>query len=248
MKRTIVKVLPWMMAVFPLSACAAAPPGQLLDLSSWKLTLPVDVAKPLGSPDEIKSPELKNFAHLRYFFVENGAVIFRAPCGGATTKNSKYPRCELREMSADGTSRAAWDTRASLVRSMTLQASITKTPKVKRHVVCAQIHDADDDLMMVRLEGDKLFIERNKIGDVLLQDGYRLGDSFSVKIEAGKGRVKVWYNGELKMDWEVAKRGCYFKAGCYTQSNPEKGDRADDYGEVIISKLKLETQKNHPNE
>ena len=227
----------------PLSLLGGEVPSQVLDLSQWKITLPVDGVKPFGSPDEVKQPALVDYVNPKYFFVKNGGVVFRAPCGGATTKNSKYPRSELREMSADGKSRAAWDTSSSIVRSMTVKARIMRTPKVKQHVVCAQIHDADDDLMMVRLEGTKLFIERNKIGDVLLTDDYQLGDTFTVKIQAGNGRVKVWYNGALKMDWKVAKEGCYFKAGCYTQSNRDKGDKADDYGEVIIYKLQLEAQK-----
>jgi len=219
------------------------PPAKLLDLSSWKVTLPVDVVKPLGSPDEMKQPRLREFIDTRYFFVKNGGVVFRAPCGGATTKNSKYPRCELREMSADGKSRAAWDTRSPVIRTMTLKAAIMATPSVKRHVVCAQIHGGEDDLMMIRLEGKKLFIERNKIGDVMLDDSYRLGVPFTVKIQAGNGVVKVWHQGALKMDWKVAQKGCYFKAGCYTQSNPDKGDKPESYGEVIIYQLKLEKKE-----
>lgn len=31
--------------------------------------------------------------------------------------------------------------------------------------------------------------------------------------------------------------GCYFKAGVYTQSNPDQGDAADAYGEVVIRDL-----------
>ncbi len=62
----------------------------------------------------------------------------------------------------------------------------------------------------------------------------------NLKIEAGEGRVKLWYNGEQKLDWKVAKHGCYFKAGCYTQSNPSKGDAAESYGEVVIDSLAVD--------
>ena len=227
----------------PLFLLGGELPSQVFDLSQWKITLPVDDVQPFGSPDEVKQPALVGYVNAKYFFVEKGGVVFRAPCGGATTKNSKYPRCELREMSVDGKSRAAWDTSSPVIRTMTVKARILRTPKVKQHVVCAQIHDWDDDLMMVRLEGTKLFIERNKIGDVLLRDDYKLGDIFTVKIQAGNSRVRVWYNGKLKMDWKVEKKGCYFKVGCYTQSNLDKGDKAGDYGEVTIYKLQLETQQ-----
>ena len=236
-------ISPVLLFMLPLSLLGSELPSEMLDLSQWKLTLPVDEVKPLRSPDEIKQPALKEFMHEKYFYVENKGVIFHAPCGGATTQNSKYPRCELREMTTGGKSRAAWDTSAPILRTMTLKARITKTPKVKRHIVCAQIHDADDDLMMVRLEGAKLFIERNKIGDVMLDANYKLGAPFTVKIQAGNGHVKVWYNEELKMSWKIAKQGCYFKAGCYTQSNPTKGDEPEDYGEVQIFQLKLDQKK-----
>jgi len=34
--------------------------------------------------------------------------------------------------------------------------------------VCTQIHDAKDDIMAVRLEGNKLFIETNESGNIKL--------------------------------------------------------------------------------
>ena len=241
----MIKTILFLITLTPFSLLADELPAQILDLRPWKLTLPIDVNKPLGSPDEVKQPILMTFVDARYFFLNSSkdGVVFRAPCGGATTKNSKYPRCELREMSADGKSRAKWDTSSQTSRSMTIKAAILKTPPVKQHVVCAQIHGGDDDLMMIRLEGKKLFIERNKIGDVLLNKNYKLGTPFKIKIQAGNGTVKVWYNDILKMDWKVASKNCYFKAGCYTQSNTQKGDTADSYSEVIIHELKLDTQR-----
>src|SRR5687768_17713108 len=60
--------------------------------------------------------------------------------------------------------------------------------------------DADDDLLMVRLEGKKLLIERNSSGDVLLDASYKLGTPFDLKFEAGSGRVQVWHNNNRKLD------------------------------------------------
>jgi poly(beta-D-mannuronate) lyase len=137
----------------------------------------------------------------------------------------------------DQTTRAAWSTDGKAKHTMTIRTAITKMPSVKPHVVCAQLHDADDDLLMVRLEGKKLFIERNSLGDVMLDTQYKLGTPFVLEIQAGDGRVKVWHEGNLKMNWGVSKGSCYFKAGCYTQSNLTKGDAADSFGEVVISQL-----------
>ncbi|WDQ15197.1 polysaccharide lyase family 7 protein [Rhodopirellula sp. P2] len=215
-------------------------PADILDLSRWRLTLPIGTRKD-GRPDEIRQPELSNFSHPEHFHVINpNGVVFRAHCGGVTTKGSGFPRSELREMSPDGTARANWSTDDSTTHTLILSVAITATPPKKRHVVCAQIHDADDDLMMVRLEGEKLFVERNDLGDVMLDRHYPLGTAFDLKIQAGQGHVRVFYNGEPKMDWEVSRDGCYFKAGCYTQSNLKKGDAADSFGEVVIDQLRVE--------
>jgi len=215
-------------------------PADLLDFSAWRLTLP-ESAEPKGRPTEIEAGELAEFAHADFFFAEPAtkAVVFRAPCGGTTTKNSSYPRSELREMTADGTKRASWGTKDGTVHEMSLRVAIRKTPKKKRHVVCAQIHDADDDLAMIRLEGTHLFVERNKLPAVTLTRDYQLGDVFELKFIVSLGRVRVWYDGEQEMNWKIVRDGCYFKAGCYTQSNPKKGDAAEDYGEVAIYDLKV---------
>ena len=228
----------------PLQLMASEIPAEVLDLSAWKVTLPADLPERKGSPDEIRQPQLKTFIEPGAFFVnENGkGVVFRAISGAMTTVNSKYPRSELREMTADGSASAAWNTNDDHIHTMTLQQAVTKTPEVKPHVVCAQIHDKKDDVMMVRLEGQRLFIERNKTGDVELDTAYVLGTSFNLRIEAGNGRVKVWYNDVLSMDWETVRTGCYFKAGCYTQSNVEKGDKPDAYGEVVITALAISHQ------
>ena len=221
-----------------VAATAAEPPGEVLDLTNWRLTLPVDGDRD-GRADEVSQPELKSFLDRRFFFVpeESGVVLFRAPCGGATTKGSDYPRCELREMTDRGRKRVAWGTDDGMEHTLTMRVAIVRTPPVKRHVVCAQIHDANDDVMMVRLEGRKLFVERNRTGDVSLDADHELGRPFELKIQARAGRIKVWYDRRQKMDWKQSRSGCYFKAGCYTQSHPGKGDAADSAGEVRIDRL-----------
>lgn len=224
-----------------VGAPGSEPPAALLDLSHWRLTLPVDTDR-AGTPDEVGQQDLRSFVDPRYFFVNEDAtgVVFRAHCGGHTTRGSSFPRCELREMTEPGTKRAAWDTGGDVLHTMAMKAAITAVPAVKPHVVCAQIHDPEDDLLMIRLEGSKLFIERNSVGDVMLDRQYDLGTPFDLKIQAGAGEVKVWYDGELKMNWPVSRAGCYFKAGCYTQSNPGKGDTETSFGEVVIYRLQVD--------
>ncbi len=227
----------------------AAIPSDVLDLKCWKLTMPY-AKEGAKKPLEIFQPDLAGFVDTNCFFIHpsGDAVVFRAHCTEITTKNSSYPRCELREMTGRKNpkqykykEKASWGTADGSLHRMEAELAITVLPPVKSHVVCAQIHDANDDLMMmIRLEGRKLFVERNKVGDVLLDPDYELGTRFTVKIEAADGHVRVFFNGEQKMDWEKTKNRCYFKAGCYTQSNTAKGDLPTSYGEVIIYKLKVE--------
>lgn len=231
-----------MVWLFAVSFCEqpTLPPSRILDLSCWKLTVPYDTERK-GNPDEIVQPELDAFEDTHCFSAtkKRDGIVFRARCDGLTTDNSEYPRTELREMNHDGKSEASWGTADGKIHSLFAVLAITQTPAVKKHVVCTQIHSTKDDIMMVRLEGKKLFIERNKSGDVKLDHNYKLGTRFRLKIQAGDGRVKVWYNDSLKMDWEVSRTGCYFRAGCYTQSNTKKGDNPDSYGEVVIYELKV---------
>jgi hypothetical protein len=231
-------LLVWLLLVSSsVTVLLAVSPADRLDLASWKLTLPVDTPAK-GVPDEVSGAALVGFVDTRHFFVDSeGRVVFRAYCDGVTTKGSSYPRSELREISAGHP--ASWDTSGDRLRVMEATLSVTGLPKHKPHVVCAQIHDADRDVLMVRLEGRKLLIERERLPDVILAADLPLGKPFDLRIEAGRGQVKVWYEGHPALDWQVVAKGCYFKAGCYTQSNLRKGDSAESFGEVRISRLLL---------
>lgn len=219
-----------------LAAAAASLPSKVLDLRNWKIALPVDTPH-AGTPDEIKQPELAGFSLSPYFYAGKGGVVFQAHAGGATTKNSRYPRSELREM-APGGGNAAWSN-TSGTHSMTIRQAITQTPQVKPHVVAGQIHDGSDDVIMVRLEGRHLFVEADGTTLGTLQDGYNLGTVFTVRIETSNGQIRVFYNDVLKVSYAHAGNGFFFKAGVYTQSNPSKGDSPEAYGQVVIYDLRV---------
>jgi len=219
-------------------------PANILDLKCWKLTLPY-VQSGAKHALEVDQPDLNTFQKKGMFYVNDAGdgVVFRAHCTNETTKSSNYPRTELREMNCDeaGYQKARWSTNDQVLHKMVLTQAITALPPVKKHVVCAQIHDDEDDVMMVRLEHKKLFIERNDLEEMMLDENYELGTKFELEINVLKGHVNVFYNHELKLDWAIpAKKNCYFKAGCYTQSNPSKGDSPESYGEVVIYHLRVE--------
>jgi hypothetical protein len=237
MHRSIWLASALVLARLGVDGTAAEPPGRVLDLSCFKLTLPVDTPR-RGTPDEIGPQELASFQLPPYFVAtaEGDGVVFRAPCGGATTRSSKYPRTELREMRPDG-SPAAWSTTDAGRHVLQITAAVTQLPPVKPHVVCAQIHDGRDDVLMIRLERGTLLVERSGHDDVVLQRGYTLGTRFDLELHAGGGQIEVRYAGAVRLTWKVERDGCYFKAGCYTQSNPQRGDDRDSYGEVVIYRL-----------
>jgi hypothetical protein len=214
----------------------AATPAKLLNLANWKLTLPIGSD---GKPTEIMQPQLGAYTNPAFFFM-NGAhsgVVFRANAGGVTTSGSSYPRSELREMSGGGKANASWSN-TSGVHTMEVREAITHLPAAKPDVVAAQIHDASDDVVEVRLEGSVLSAQYNDgKNSIVLDGGYQLGSAYNLKIVAANGLISVFYNGAHKGDIPKSGSGWYFKAGCYTQSNTSKGDAPTAYGEVAIYSL-----------
>jgi Alginate lyase len=227
----------------PLSAAeppgpqgAARKPGDLLDLENWFLTLPIGFD---GDPDSIDQPELLDYRSEWFDLTPDGSgVVFRAPAGGVTTKNSRYPRSELREM--NGEEKAAW---SNLEGTHTLESrqAITRVPPVKPEVSATQIHDGDDDVLQIRLEGSVLAAQYADGKEQIVMDGdYQLGTPYDLRIVAADGLITVFYDGERAAVIERSGSSWYWKVGAYTQSNPERGDDPDAVGEVVVYSLSIE--------
>lgn len=225
----------------------ASYPAQVLDLTNWKLNIPLDEDSN-GTSDEIKQPKLATYTLDPWFHnnAGNTGVVFRAHCGGATTSGSGFPRSELREMTNNGKSCASWSSDAG-THTMEIEQAITHLPVVKPHIVAGQIHDANDDVIVFRLEGTKLFIGHNGPGGAVLTSNYVPGAKFKVKFEVSDGEVKSYYNDALVETYPVHFSGAYFKAGAYVQSNCQgrkktPGELCGAYGEVVIYKLTVTHQ------
>lgn len=211
---------------------------QPIEFPRWKLTLPV--GKP-GDPDEIVRP----VASVKPWYRRVGDdLILRAHAGGVTTPNSKYPRCELRELVPETLKPASW-TNGYGVHTLTMTARVLDLTPVKPHVVVAQIHDGSDDVAMIRLERRHLFVEAD--GEVVktLDADYVLGAPFTTELRATADGIQVLYvrHGQTKTRAaHVGGRfiGAYFKAGCYLQSNVAKGDRPESFAEVAIRSLRVQ--------
>lgn len=219
----------------------APAPSAAVDLTNWKLTLPIGSASEPDKAIEIKHPHLP--ADQSEFFrrtEDNSGIAFKAHTAGATTSGSSYPRSELREMTDAGDEKADWDSTLG-EHVMTVTGAITHLPDRKPHVVAAQIHDAEDDIVMVRLENKHLFVEADGDPVGTLDSNYQLGTRFTVAIRANADGVKVSYNGTPKVNYDKAGKHWYFKAGCYTQASskvdPTSSKYGTGYGEVVIYAL-----------
>ncbi len=234
--------------------------SQVIDLSWWKITLPINNAM------EIYTPQLYTYEidpWLKLVQDEDGyAVQFRANHGGATTGGSSNPRSELRELTQNyhyrnSKSAAAW-TNTSGVHEMWIKQKVTHLTYVKPHVVVGQIHDGGDDVTVFRIEGllgeggewdnngtvgvmdthAKLWITNgNDRHGYLVDENYELGTVFTVKFIAHDGIVEFEYNGQrVPYQHEESFSGAYFKLGNYTQSHTgtAPGETDDAYAETYV--------------
>lgn len=223
-------------------------PAHIIDLTNQKVTLPTG---PIDDPIEIKQPKLASYSDANFHVnADQTGVVFRAPCNGSHTENSVYSRCEAREMKPGGGDEIAWNSGDGKSHKFQGTLAITEVPNVKPHVVCAQIHDDDGKVIMVRLEGSKLIVE-GEDGDELavLDKNYKLGTFFDLTITANRaGIVVAYYNHSSRVSTmpKVSTKvysDCYYKNGCYTQASswvpktsPKYGTGA---GEVVYVRLKI---------
>lgn len=212
-------------------------PSDIIDLKNWYVTLPIGKK---SKPTCIYNPELQNYEHDKHFYTnrdDNGdAVVFMAHCGGITTSGSKYPRSELREM--NGKEHALWSTTKG-VHTMTTTACVKNLPLKKPQVVLGQIHNGKDDVLKIRLNDNKLEVTHDGSGTIVLDKDYKLGEKISLKLRATGGVMEVYYNDmdTPKLKLPDKTNTCFFKMGCYTQSNISKGDKSDAYAEVWVYTL-----------
>ncbi len=220
------------------SAFAPTSPAGVFDLKNWKLAIPVNTNHP-GDPDEIKQPELEDYQsqYFKLSSAKNG-VVFMANAGGEVISGSDFPRTELREMTNLGANLAAW-TSADSTHTMIIEESVTHLPTSHPSIIVGQIHDADDYVLLIRLDGSRLFVKVDDRAVAVLDDNYELGDTFELKIQASGSSIGVYYNGVQEYVLNRQCNGCYFKAGIYLQTNIQKGDSAESYGEVLVTGLSI---------
>jgi hypothetical protein len=196
-------------------------------------------------PTEIKQPALSAYADADFARVGT-AVRFRASVSGINPQGSKYPRCELREMTPDAKTGAAWSPAVGR-HTLTITQQIQKLPTKKPEVVAGQIHDAAGFVLLVWIRGNgdgtATVIARGNTGptptDVTLLTNYPLGSLLLVQIEATNGTITCAVNDQppaFSIPWTTGS--CYAKCGTYTQSSLAiPGEDPTSYGEVLVRSL-----------
>lgn len=192
-------------------------PSNVVEMSKFKRTLST------GEPDHPTE---------QHPLVDTtGPVTFRAPVNGVTTEKSSYARDELREMSPK-----SWSSRDGKHHRMTGLCRVTETPgrKVDDYtpgVVFAQIHDADDDVIILLVDINGRVIVEEGLGPGNGSDkyelftGYKLGDPLSYIIDAHAGGIDITINGRHINVGQVVD-GAYFKAGVYLRGNTKNATGA----------------------
>ncbi len=241
---------------------AKYPTDIIPSLTQWKITLPVDkngndsryasnVDGRNTSPWEIKDNALIDFDYSPYFSVQQGEVIFRGHCAGATTSGSKYPRSELRQRVGGG------DNYWSVYKEQYLktQLRVTHLPVVKPEVCMVQIHGPNDEPLRVQYSESNhgLHIIWNENNRAETNIPYKLGDLIEVEVYVNGGyincKIRSLENGRtFEKEWESEDKTGYFKVGCYTQSSIflsefkseyDKDEPIDAYGEVSVKSIEL---------
>ena len=225
----------------PAEAADNCLPGQVLNLTNWKLTLPIKNAKEILQPD-LNKYESKYFTDVPPSPDEPPctSVAFRTPLGGDATSGSSYPRTELREMKKKGKKLASWSS-TSGTHEMSWRVAVDVAPVAKPQLVIGQVHDAEDDVVQVLYDGNDHAINYRWLGETAghLVSDYGLGTYVDLKIVVKDGTFYLYANGELKATQSRSTSGLYFKAGNYSQSNPSKGDDPDLVTQVRISQLSV---------
>jgi hypothetical protein len=201
----------------------------------WNLTIPETDPK-TKNPKVIKLPELRNYQS-DFFSVLPEGIFMAAPVDGATTPNSKYPRCEFREVNPDG-SLAKWDGSKGS-HTMKVVTSVRMTPKNKPELCIMQVHDSKDDVFMVRFEKDQLVISGVAIpkGKKILTKKVGLNEDIVIDFKVSNGKAILTVNGDITQ-YPFNYKGCYFKTGAYVQSNRSFDDKGQ-LGAVLLKEVSI---------
>lgn len=205
----------------------------MIDLSKFNLTIPAGATV-------IPTNKLNAGYQSPYFIrQDDGALTFVAPSNGAdikSTKNSTYPRSELRETLTNGDDKEAnWKVGSAELHVLEAELAVQELPKSKKAII-GQIHgDTDHPPLKIQITDDTIYAQlRRKLNGaedkVALLTGYKLGQFITYRFEISQdGKAKFFINGKQVVNDILPEDGYqfdmasykndtwYFKAGIYSQ-------------------------------
>ena len=242
---TLLLMLP---AAAGVLGAADTQPAAAIDLSHWKLTLPVsDTGTTDGHPMELSAAELSaGTTHAEYFNVgTDGRLMFWCPVTGARTENTEYPRTELREVIVPTDDNICWPAPGTHV--LKARCRVSELPSSQK-VIIGQIHGFSGKAKpLIKLQFFKGRIEalvkesptRGRDLKLTFPD-VGLDTDFDYEIKLQEGLLSITVNGAtqsvnvFEKDPEWARQTLYFKAGAYVQDNEGP---ASEGARVSFSKL-----------
>lgn len=198
-----------------------------------------------------------------YLYVDNGWLVFRAFCGGATTENSQYPRSELRGLDETGD-----DNYFSMDDHQELEVTVKvlEVPVERPEVNMVQIHGPSEEPLRVEFndgstgsdQGLHLTVNEDDDNYNDIMD-YSIGQELKVWVRVENGHLwlkltNLDTNQTYETDYNVADDTGYWKVGCYLQGSItycdvksgtsfcKNGGESDDYdttGAVAVKDLSL---------
>lgn len=174
----------------------------------------------------------------------NGDVVFKMPVQyGRTSTNTKYPRCECRELQPNGSDKAAWNSGSGTHYGQG-RSKIDHVPSAKPWVVFFQVHDADSDFFRVQTEDGAIVCRRTPPGGseirTVLRSSYAIGSWISWEWRFESGTLTIKLDGVQVLSASgMSKTGCYEKFGCYNQVNSRSdggGAASGEYCQVTVQR------------
>jgi len=250
MKALSSNLFAWLLVATSTLAADEAKARNPIDLSHWKLTLPVGASGASeGHPLEISAAQLSaGYTNADYFQRgAEGQLIFWCPVTGARTENAKYARCELREVINPADDNVCWSAKGTHI--MDASCRVLEVPSGQK-VVIGQIHGYSGKASpLIKLQFFKSRVE------ALVKDKARQGrdikltfpevglnQDFDYQIKLQDGVLSITVNGVkqsenvFKLDPAWAEQTLYFKAGVYPQDNEGP---ASEGARVSFSKLEV---------
>ncbi|HEX2544143.1 MAG TPA: polysaccharide lyase family 7 protein [Ramlibacter sp.] len=228
-----------------------------MDLSGWKLNLPVDAEGGTGGnggvqygartllPQQLAAGYQSDWFHAD----AQGRIVFTAPANGAVTTpgtGSDHTRSELREFHLAGDGNGNWTGSGTLSAACEVRQVATASPKA----VIGQLRSEDHVFAQVVYRPATADVavdvyERNAPGSPhalhVLATGVALGHPLAYTLSFSGGRLTATVNGTSRTftpaaGWSTVP--LYFKVGAY-HSAPNVGNAAGDRSVVACSGIRV---------